>query len=127
MGGFSQNTMKKRCSKCLEKKDRNQNFQKNRAYTDGFSTQCKLCISISNTKRRHKVILANKGMCARPGCENRLGLWQKKYCSMHCYNKANSKSKWQEQKAQPGYKEYHREIAKKWYWKNKHKAYEATI
>lgn len=106
-------TIKKRCTKCLDEKFLIE-FANNKRYRFGVNAICKKCKNVVDSTWRRKKALANKSFCEREGCPNKCPLGRYTYCSDECSKKYHSKKVWEAQKNDPKYKEYHREVARRW-------------
>ena len=80
----------------------------------GFSSHCCVCKAKRNRDVARKISLANKPVCKYEGCEVKVGLGKRAFCSIEHSVKFFSKKSWEKQKVKPGYAEYHRKRAREW-------------
>lgn len=121
----------KTCTKCGIKKELTV-FVKDDRYRDGYQNQCRSCRShYSKILERKKSLLRRmKIQCKREGCTNTLGFKRIIYCSEECNDKVNNSKeafhkRWLILKSTPGYKEYHRKVALRWF--RKHQAIKKSL
>lgn len=100
----------KTCSNCHIEKPLDDFYTDTRTKDERFN-QCKVCIRAYRHKQR---LQKEKGNCLYCSIPLTGMLHKTKFCTPEHQDKYH----WQQQKADPNYKEYHREKAREWWRKN---------